>query len=265
MEKEAFHKLSVAKIQAMYQSCDVDAIYMEWGLTDSRKSVRESAQRAIKKKEDIIREKNRIRGLYRYEEIFYNKGQYLVAGVDEVGRGPIAGPVTVAAVILPPYSELLGLNDSKKVPAKRREALYEEIMEMALAVSCVSYSAEIIDSINIYEATKKAMYEVIDSLKIRPEGVLVDAMPLSNLSIPNMSLIKGDSMSASIAAASIVAKVVRDRYMLEMDAEYPKYAFKSHKGYGTKEHMQAIFKYGITKEHRRTFEPVASYVKTHKE
>lgn len=193
-----------------------------------------------------------------YENELYNKGIKYIAGVDEVGRGPLVGPVVTAAVILPVdfYDERI--NDSKKVTEKKREMLYDVIMEKAVSVGIGMSSSEVIDEINILEATKKAMKEALNNLSVKPEHVLIDAVKL-DIDIPSTSIIKGDAKSQSIAAASIIAKVTRDRMMYELDKEHPEYDFAHNKGYGTKKHIEAIKKYGILKEHRKSFAPCNEY------
>ncbi len=198
--------------------------------------------------------------LYQYEHELYEQGIRLVAGVDEVGRGPLIGPVVVACVILPQDFVLEGLTDSKKLSEKKREKFYDYIMEHALSVSLGIKDEKVIDDVNIYEATKLAMYEAIEKSPIQPEHVLIDAMKLEDLAIPHTSIIKGDAKSISIAAASVVAKVTRDRMMYELDQKYPEYGFKEHKGYGTKKHLEALEKYGILEFHRKSFAPVKKYV-----
>jgi ribonuclease HII len=197
--------------------------------------------------------------MYELESTFYRKGMQLVAGVDEVGRGPLAGPVTVAAVILKPHWFAAGLNDSKKVTPKHREELARRIREEAAAFSIVSVPPEEIDEINIYQATLLAMYQALKTLSVPPEAVIVDAMPLHGR-VPVMSVVHGDARSASVAAASIVAKVHRDRLMEEYDRQYPGYGFAGHKGYGTARHIEAIRELGITPIHRKSFEPVRSMI-----
>ena len=195
-----------------------------------------------------------------YENELYSKGVNYIAGIDEVGRGPLVGPVVTAAVILPKdfYDERI--NDSKKLTEKKRELLYDVIMENALSVGIGIKDNNVIDEINILEATKKAMLEAIDNLSIKPEHLLIDALKLDT-DIPQTSIIKGDSKSESIASASIIAKVTRDRMMIELDALHPEYDFKHNKGYGTKKHIEALYKYGALKEHRKSFEPVTSIIK----
>lgn len=199
--------------------------------------------------------------LYKYENELWNKGIKFIAGVDEVGRGPLIGPVVTACVILPKNFKLDGLTDSKKLSEKKREEFYPYIMEHALSVSIGMKDNNVIDDVNIYEATKLAMYECINQSSIKPEHVLIDAMKLEKLDIPSTSIIKGDSKSISIAAASVIAKVTRDRMLIELDKKYPMYGFKDHKGYPTKKHIEAIYKYGLIDGYRKTFKPISEIVK----
>ena len=200
---------------------------------------------------------------YKYERELNKEGISLIAGIDEVGRGPLIGPVVAAAVILPKNYKLDGLTDSKKLSEKKREMYFEIIKKDALAIGIGIIDEKRIDEINIYEATKEAMYEAINNLKVKPEHILIDAMKL-DLDIPSTSIIKGDAKSLSIAAASVIAKVTRDHMMLELDKKYPMYDFKHNKGYPTKKHVEAINQYGIIKEHRKTFSPVKEYVENMK-
>lgn len=192
-----------------------------------------------------------------YETELYNKGIKYIAGIDEVGRGPLVGSVVTAAVILPKdfYDERI--NDSKKLTEKKRELLYDVIMENAISVGIGMRSNKEIDKINILEATKEAMIDAVNNLSVKPEHLLIDALKL-DIDIPQTSIIKGDAKSLSIAAASIIAKVTRDRMILELDKKHPEYDFKHNKGYGTKKHIEALYKYGPLKEHRKSFEPVKS-------
>ena len=192
---------------------------------------------------------------YKYEQELNDNGIKLIAGVDEVGRGPLIGPVVAAAVILPQNFKLDGLTDSKKISEKKREALYKIIKEQAISIGIGIVSEKRIDEINIYEATKEAMKEAITNLNLKPEHILIDAMPLE-LEIPTTSIIKGDLLSISISAASVIAKVTRDHMLYEIDKEYPMYDLKNNKGYGTKKHLEAIKRYGITKYHRLSYRPV---------
>ena len=172
--------------------------------------------------------------LLKYEKELYQKGITLIAGVDEVGRGPLVGPVVAAGVILPQNYSLPGLNDSKKLSAKKRATLFPVIMQEAISVGIGVVDHQVIDQINIYEASRLAMMKAIADLKVAPEYILTDAMPLKNISIPFQSIIHGDALSASIAAASIIAKVTRDAYMKRLGQKYPAYGFERHVGYGTK-------------------------------
>ena len=197
--------------------------------------------------------------LYEFEEKLYDEGFHLICGVDEAGRGPLAGPLVVAACILPPFLRIEGINDSKQLSAKKRKELYKVIVKNALAYKIVFVTEEDVDSLNIYQATKKGMLMAIAGLKNKPDYALIDAMPLGELEIPPNSIIHGDARCASVAAASILAKVTRDEYMEKMDIKYPNYGFKKHKGYGTKAHMQALEKYGPCKIHRKSFAPVSKF------
>ncbi|PKK86152.1 MAG: ribonuclease HII [Tenericutes bacterium HGW-Tenericutes-8] len=200
--------------------------------------------------------------LYEYEDALYEKGVTYIAGTDEAGRGPLAGPVVAAAVILKKGVTIEGVDDSKKLSDKKRRALKKEIEEKALAIGIAVVSPQEIDLINIYRASKEAMMSAIKSLKIKPDYILADAMMLEDeLMIPTESIIKGDQKSASIAAASIIAKVTRDEYMIMMDGFFPEYGFKQHMGYPTKKHIEAIKKYGITPIHRKTFETIKSLLR----
>ena len=196
-----------------------------------------------------------------YEKELYEKGYNLIAGIDEVGRGPLVGPVVTACVILPKNFCLEGLTDSKKLTEKKREKFFDIIMEEAISVGIGIMDQNVIDKVNIYEATKLAMYDAIKKSKIKPDYLLIDAMKLEDTDIPSTSIIKGDMKSISISAASVIAKVTRDRMMDELHEKYPMYNFKKNKGYPTKEHVEAIEKYGIINEHRKTFNPVSKYLK----
>ncbi len=190
---------------------------------------------------------------YEYEIGALNEGYKVVCGVDEAGRGPLCGPVCAAAVVLPVGFEIEGINDSKKLSEKKREALFEVITKNALAYSVIMVDAKTIDEINILQATFKAMRQAVQALPLKADIALIDGNAKPGLSIEERTIVKGDAKSISIAAASILAKVSRDRYMLEMDEKYPEYQFSKHKGYGTKLHYEMIAKYGICPEHRRTF------------
>ncbi|SCZ76888.1 ribonuclease HII [Acidaminobacter hydrogenoformans] len=188
-----------------------------------------------------------------FEAQFTKEGMPLVAGIDEAGRGPLAGPVVAAAVILDPEAPIYGLDDSKKLSEKVREMLYEEIVEKALSVGIGYATCAEIDELNILKATKLAAKRALETMEISPEALLLDALELENCTVSQLSLIKGDQRSVSIAAASIIAKVTRDRYMKRLAVQYPEYGFDAHKGYGTERHYEALRSYGKTPEHRETF------------
>jgi len=197
----------------------------------------------------------------KYEKELNDEGINVIAGIDEVGRGPLVGPVVAACVVLPKNYFLDGLTDSKKLSKKKREMYFEIINKDALSIGVGIVSAKLIDEINIYEATKVAMKEAFEKANknIKIEHVLIDAMKL-DLAVPSTSIIKGDLKSITISAASVIAKVTRDRMLEELDKKYPEYGFKDNAGYGTKKHLEAIEKYGIIDEHRKTFKPVCYHL-----
>lgn len=198
---------------------------------------------------------------YKYERELRTQGINYIAGVDEVGRGPLVGPVVAACVVLPEEFNLDGLTDSKKLSEKKRDFYFSEIQKQALGIGIGIIDEKKIDEVNIYEATKLAMKQAIDEClkQVKIDHVLIDAMPL-DLNIPTTSIIKGDLKSITISAASVIAKVTRDRMMYELDLKYPMYGFKSNKGYPTKKHIEAIWKYGIISEHRKSYGPVRDYL-----
>ena len=198
--------------------------------------------------------------MYNYEKKYFDLGYKYIAGTDEVGRGPLAGPLVAAAVILDPSYKILGLDDSKKLTEKKRIELNKEIKEHALCYSITYIYPDEIEKINIYQASKKAMIDSVNSLKIKADFILSDAMPLSEQEIPFESIIKGDTKSATIAAASIIAKVERDNYMVELSKKYPEYGFEKHKGYPTKFHKEALKEYGVLSVHRKSYKPVADII-----
>ncbi len=197
--------------------------------------------------------------LYVYERELIDAHVKLIGGIDEVGRGPLVGPVVAACCILPLNYKLEGLTDSKKLSEKKREQFYDILIHDAISYGIGIVSCKVIDEINIYEATKVAMLEAVKNTKIKPEHLLIDAMKLKT-DIPSTSIIKGDAKSLSIAAASVIAKVTRDRMLIELDKKYPMYDFKHNKGYPTKKHLEAIEKYGIIDEHRLSYGPVKDYI-----
>lgn len=198
--------------------------------------------------------------LLEYEKDLYEKGFNLIAGTDEVGRGPLVGPVVAASVILPKNYKLEGLTDSKKLSEKKRNAFYDILMKDAISIGIGIVSEKIIDEINILEASRLAMNMALDNLDVKPEYILSDAMKLDR-DVPVIPIIHGDAKSLSIAAASVIAKVTRDRMMEELGKKYPEYEFASHKGYPTKRHIELVKKYGVLDEYRKTFKPICELIK----
>ncbi len=225
---------------------------------DSRVAVKKLLQAYHKRIEKAALERERFHKMLSYERNYYAEGAKLIAGVDEAGRGPLAGPLVIAAVVMPEEFFISGLNDSKQISAIKRDKLYDEILQKALSVSVNIVSISNIDELNIYRATQQGMAEVLLHLDKQPDVALIDAMPVEAGEIKTVSLVHGDALSASIAAASIIAKVTRDRIMEKLDALYPAYKFANNKGYGSKDHMQAIDQDGVTEWHRRSYEPVKS-------
>jgi len=224
---------------------------------DSRSGVIQAIAKRKKEIQKRLDEDERLEGMLAYEKELYTQGIQLIAGVDEVGRGPLAGPVVAAAVILPKACKIPGLNDSKKIPKSKHKEIYEAVLQNAIAIGIGIKDNHVIDQVNIYEATKLAMMEAIGQLEPQPQHLLIDAMRL-DLPISQTSIIKGDANSLSIAAASIVAKVTRDQMMEEFDREYPGYDFAQNAGYGTSNHLAGLDQLGVTPIHRRSFEPVKS-------
>jgi ribonuclease HII len=218
----------------------------------SRKE-RKQAEKLEKQRLAHEKEMLRLENMYTYERQAYQKGCRLIAGMDEAGRGPLAGPVVAACVILPEGFLIEGVNDSKKLSAKKREMLYDIIMEKAVSVGIGIVDEKTIDEINILKAAKLAMKIAAEQLKPVPDLILVDAVEVKEVDIPQTAIVKGDALSLSIAAASIIAKVTRDRLIDEADSIYPVYGFKDHKGYGTPKHIEAIKKHGICPIHRISF------------
>ena len=224
---------------------------------DSRSGVIQAIAKRKREIQKRIDEDERLEGMLAYEKECYARGIELIAGVDEVGRGPLAGPVVAAAVILPKACKIPGLNDSKKIPKYKHKEIYEAVLQNAIAIGIGIKDNHVIDQVNIYEATKLAMMEAIGRLDPQPQHLLIDAMKL-DLPISQTSIIKGDANSLSIAAASIVAKATRDQMMEEFDREYPGYDFAQNAGYGTAKHLAGLDKLGVTPIHRHSFEPVKS-------
>ena len=247
-----------AQIQEIYRKTDktdeaaLRSFIREYG-DDPRAGIQKLAQGAGKALERIGQERERLEQMRSYERDCIQKGYTYICGIDEAGRGPLAGPVVAGAVILPQDCEIFGLNDSKKLSEKRREELYEEITEKALAWGAGVIGPARIDEINILQADYEAMCEAIGQLKVMPQIQLNDAVTIPQVRIPQISIIHGDARSVSIAAASIIAKVTRDRMMVEYDSLFPEYGFAEHKGYGTAAHYTALKKYGPCMIHRKTF------------
>lgn len=254
-----FNAMKVAQISELLSTYEELPSEILSGLqNDSRRSVIQLLAQWQHRQAVIRHDKERVELLYKQERLLTSQGYQRIAGVDEAGRGPLAGPVVVAAVILPLGCYLPSINDSKKLSAKQRENLYHEIKEKAVAVSSCVVDVHTIDQLNIYQATVHGMYQAIDQLSIHPDHVLIDAVSLPQLKMSFLPIIHGDAQSASIAAASIIAKVERDHIMEEMEKKFPGYGFAKHKGYGTKEHITALEQFGFCSIHRKSFEPIKS-------
>ena len=236
---------------------ELDHPLFEELILDGRAGVQAAISKRKRELQKQVDEDLRLEKMLAYEKELYTQGIQLIAGVDEVGRGPLAGPVVAAAVILPKACKIPGLNDSKKIPKSKHKEIYEAVLQNAVAIGIGIKDNQVIDQVNIYEATKLAMMEAIGQLEPQPQHLLIDAMKL-DLPISQTSIIKGDANSLSIAAASIVAKVTRDQMMEEFDREYPGYDFAQNAGYGTSNHLAGLDQLGVTPIHRRSFEPVKS-------
>ncbi|PYZ93164.1 ribonuclease HII [Salipaludibacillus keqinensis] len=240
-------------------SKEEDPLFQEI-LEDERKGVHQIIERWHKSQQKQQLLEKQFNDMSVYEQEARSFGYQKIAGIDEVGRGPLAGPVVAACVVLPEDFKLLGLTDSKKLSKGQRDLFYDEIMYRALAVGIGEATAKEIDHLNIYQASKKAMMRAIDDLHgISPDHLLVDAMELP-VDVSQLSLIKGDAKSISIAASSVIAKVTRDRYMEKLHSKYPEYHFDKHMGYGTKVHLEAMKEFGILEDHRKSFAPVKAYL-----
>lgn len=255
-------KQSIADLKAMFAAEQVDQHVLEMLKMDDRKGVQQLIRQYERKKqkEDALRLK--FQEMCLYEKQQWASGCRMIAGMDEAGRGPLAGPVVAAAVILPPDFELLGLNDSKQLSEKARNQYYEIITEQALSYHIAVVSNQIIDEINIFEATKRAMHEAVAHLNPKADFCLIDAVVLNDLPCPSLAITKGDAKSVSIAAASILAKTARDRLMRQLHDEYPQYDFASNMGYGTAHHLKMLEEHGPTPYHRQSFAPVRNVVHT---
>ena len=236
---------------------ELDHPLFEELILDGRAGVQAAISKRKRELQKQVDEDLRLEKMLAYEKELYAQGIDLIAGVDEVGRGPLAGPVVAAAVILPKACKIPGLNDSKKIPKSKHKEIYEAVLQNAIAIGIGIKDNQVIDQVNIYEATKLAMMEAIGQLEPQLQHLLIDAMKL-DLPISQTSIIKGDANSLSIAAASIVAKVTRDQMMEDFDREYPGYDFAQNAGYGTAKHLAGLDQLGVTPIHRRSFEPVKS-------
>ena len=251
--------MTIKEIKELLQDPNLNSETLEQLRSDERKGVQKLLVSYDKKIAKLEKKQHEFNLRFSYEKKFWQNNQ-LVAGVDEVGRGPLAGPVVTAAVILPHDFNLIDVNDSKKLSPEKRAELYPKIMEQAISVAIGIGDNELIDKINIYEADRVAMKQAVLKLKVKPDALLVDAMDI-DLPIPQIKLIKGDAKSNSIAAASIVAKVYRDNLMDEYAKKYPEYDFIHNAGYGTPKHIEALKRYGPTPIHRKTFAPVSDFFK----
>lgn len=252
-------EMTVTQITQLLSQKNITSELINHLKQDSRVSVGRLLAKWQQSQENEAREKQRIQNLYEQERLLESSGCNLIVGIDEAGRGPLAGPLVVGAVILPIGYHLPLINDSKKLSALQRDKLYDQIKEVAIVAEHVIIDVDTIDHLNIYQATVFGMYQAIHQLSPHPQAALIDAVPLPNLTIPSVSLIRGDAISASIAAASIIAKVERDRMMVELDEQFPHYGFAKHKGYGTGDHMKALAKHGPCAIHRQSFEPIKSW------
>ena len=243
---------------------DLESPFFKEFEKDSRAGVQKEIEKRKKAIQAEMDENLRLEAMLRYEKELYVQEINLIAGVDEVGRGPLAGPVVAAAVILPKDCKIKGLNDSKKIPKKKHEEIFQVVKDNAIAIGVGIMDNHVIDQVNIYEATKLAMKEAISQLQPQPEHLLIDAMKL-DLPISQTSIIKGDANSLSIAAASIVAKVTRDKIMANYDQEFPGYDFGQNAGYGTAKHIYGLEKHGVTPIHRTSFEPIKTLVASSKD
>ncbi|HYG59844.1 MAG TPA: ribonuclease HII [Symbiobacteriaceae bacterium] len=248
-------KMSLKKLQELIheQGPEVYVDVIDVLKNDPRGGAQKLVRLCQTRLDEWKREKERLGRMYSYERQVWAMGYRQVAGVDEVGRGPLAGPVVAAAVILPGELSLLGLEEVRRLTGKRRQELYEQIREKAVAVGIGMVHPEGIDEANVMMATYKAMVKAVTDLSVQPDYLLIDALHLPGVAQPQAPIAGGDGQSCSIAAASVVAKVIRDEYMIEMDKQYPQYGFASHKGYGTQEHRAALERYGPCPIHRKTY------------
>lgn len=250
-----FEKLSIKEIKDLIENVEKDEYlnYIDKLRMDKREGVKKLALKLAKKLDKIEKENKRLLNITRWERYLSEKGYEFIAGIDEAGRGPLAGPVVAAAVILKKGSMIKYVDDSKKLSKEKREELFIKIKEESLSYGVGIVENDVIDEINILNATKLAMKKAIENLKQKPDFLILDAVELKDISIPQKSMIKGDSNSLSVAAASIIAKVTRDSIMKEYAQKFPMYAFEQHKGYGTNTHYDALRIHGLCSIHRKTF------------
>ncbi|MDO4814827.1 MAG: ribonuclease HII [Gemella sp.] len=254
-------KMKISEIKERLHATDLNEEELEYFRLDERAGVKKLVSAYDKKQVALLEEKIDYQKRSLYEKKCRELGYKFIAGIDEVGRGPLAGPVVAAAVILSENSYFPGLNDSKKLSEKKREELYDLIVKEAVAYSIIEFDNHKIEKYNIYQASKLAMKEAIKNLKVKPDFLLIDAMPLEDIGIDSHSIIKGDSKSITIAAASVLAKVHRDRLMKKYAEDYPYYDFENNMGYGTKKHLLGLEQHGVCPIHRRDFEPIKSIIK----
>ncbi|MGY3778138.1 ribonuclease HII [Isobaculum melis] len=252
---------TIQEVKALLQTIqsETDPLFVAL-LKDERKGVQTQIVSWRKKQLKQQQLEEKFQEMLQFEKEIWHNGQTYIAGIDEVGRGPLAGPVVAAAVILPKDFHVLEINDSKQLSEKKRQMLFEKIKEAAISIGVGIIDEQTIDQVNIYQASKLAMVQAVEQLNPQPEYLLIDAMTLP-LPMPQENLIKGDARSISIAAASIVAKVIRDEMMKDYGQTYPGYDFENNAGYGTKKHLEGLGKHGITPIHRKTFAPIKDYIK----
>jgi len=252
---------SIASLKTLFAAGNVTAENILALKLDERKGVQQLIATYAKKQQQAAKLADDFYEMGSYERQSLANGYKYIAGIDEAGRGPLAGPVVAAAVILPPDFMLLGLTDSKKLNEKTRDEFYEVIVKEAISYRVAVISNQVIDQINILEATKQAMRTCLAELDPEPDHVLIDSVKLDDLPYSSESIIKGDQKSITIAAASVLAKVSRDRLMTKIHDQYPMYDFKSHRGYGTKHHLAMLAEYGVTEHHRTSFSPVSDTIR----
>lgn len=251
---------TIQSIKKRLESNEVSDAFLDQLKQDERIGVQKLVASYLRKRERERKEAKRLKEMWRFEQAFREKGCRLIAGIDEAGRGPLAGPVVAAAVILPDDFDPTGLNDSKQLSADERATLRRRIERDAVAIGIGIVDTDFIDTYNILQATYEAMRRAVADLSVRPDQLLIDAVKVPNLPVPQHAIIKGDQLSHSIAAASIIAKTVRDQWMMEQAARYPQYGFEKHMGYATPEHLAALAEWGPCPLHRRSFAPIREMV-----